>query len=68
MNIVINGKCSKNCSFCFETPDFKKKTENMTLEKFEEVVDWIIQSYGPGALIPISLCSFSSFCFGAKIK
>lgn len=55
MNIVINGVCTKNCSFCFQNRDFKTNTQNMKIEKFEEILDWVISSGDHYDKIPLSI-------------
>lgn len=53
MNIVINGKCTKSCSFCFESADFKNNTKDMSMEDFEKIIDLSIES--PDKIITINI-------------
>lgn len=50
MNILINGACNKNCSFCFEGDKFRKTVSNMSLDRFEEIVNNLIKAYHPGVI------------------
>lgn len=54
MNIVINGKCSKNCEFCFQDKEFRSK-KDMGIKMFKDIVDWLINSHTPGTEVRIAL-------------
>lgn len=47
MNILINGACNKNCSFCFEGKEFQKRISNMSLEEYRNLVEMLIKTYKP---------------------
>lgn len=54
MNILINGKCSKSCSFCFQDKDFKAR-EDMSLDTFKDIIRWMVHSYQNDSEMAISL-------------
>lgn len=55
MNILINGKCSKACKFCFQHQYFRRQP-NMPLAMFKDILDWLVKSYyTKNAVVPFSI-------------
>jgi MoaA/NifB/PqqE/SkfB family radical SAM enzyme len=55
MNVLINGKCSKNCRFCFETAYFRNQP-NMSVEMFTDILNWHLKSeMQPDSRVPLSI-------------